>query len=346
MAPVPRDRGWVQRDDLRLCFRLSKFRGQPVALALLLFDTRLAWGNMFEAVEFPSEGATLRGRFYRPARAGPWSVVIMTHGTTATITMCLDRYAEVFCRAGLAVLLYDHRNFGLSGGEPRQLINPWLQARGYRDAMTYLLTRADVRDDKIAAWGDSYSGMIALAAAALDPRYAAVVVQCPACGVEKPKQEPDKRNFHTMQTIFDGGDITGTRETTTGPLPVVSADQLGTPSLLKPIQAYRWFIDYGGRHGTLWENRVIRVIPPTPVPLSAYLAAPFIRGPTLLMAGRNDEMVHCNPDVTHMVFELMRCPKQWDDIDGGHFGLLYYPSEIFEQASAGQRAFLVEALSV
>jgi len=270
----------------------------------------------------------------------------MTHGTTATITMCLDRYAEVFCRAGLAVLLYDHRNFGLSGGEPRQLINPWLQARGYRDAMTYLLTRADVRDDKIAAWGDSYSGMIALAAAALDPRYAAVVVQCPACGVEKPKQEPDKRNFHTMQTIFDGGDITGTRETTTGPLPVVSADQLGTPSLLKPIQAYRWFIDYGGRHGTLWENRVIRVIPPTPVPLSAYLAAPFIRGPTLLMAGRNDEMVHCNPDVTHMVFELMRCPKQWDDIDGGHFGLLYYPSEIFEQASAGQRAFLVEALSV
>jgi len=301
---------------------------------------------VFEVVEFPSEGATLRGRFYRPARAGPWSVVIMTHGTTATITMCLDRYAEVFCRAGLAVLLYDHRNFGLSGGEPRQLINPWLQARGYRDAMTYLLTRADVRDDKIAAWGDSYSGMIALAAAALDPRYAAVVVQCPACGVEKPKQEPDKRNFHTMQTIFDGGDITGTRETTTGPLPVVSADQLGTPSLLKPIQAYRWFIDYGGRHGTLWENRVIRVIPPTPVPLSAYLAAPFIRGPTLLMAGRNDEMVHCNPDVTHMVFELMRCPKQWDDIDGGHFGLLYYPSEIFEQASAGQRAFLVEALSV
>ena len=118
---------------------------------------------MFEAVEFPSEGATLRGRLYRPARAAPWPAVVMTHGTTATITMCLDRYAEVFCNAGLAVLLYDHRNFGLSGGEPRQLINPWLQARGYRDAMSYLLTRTDVRSDKIAAWGDSYSGMIALA---------------------------------------------------------------------------------------------------------------------------------------------------------------------------------------
>lgn len=102
---------------------------------------------MFELVEFPSEGATLRGRFYHPERAAPWPAVVMTHGTTATITMCLDRYAEVFCRAGLAVLLYDHRNFGLSGGEPRQLINPWLQARGYRDAMNYLLTRADVYSD-------------------------------------------------------------------------------------------------------------------------------------------------------------------------------------------------------
>ena len=56
----------------------------------------------------------------------------VTHGTSATLTMCLDRYAEVFCNAGLAVLLYDHRNFGLSGGEPRQLINPWLHARCYR----------------------------------------------------------------------------------------------------------------------------------------------------------------------------------------------------------------------
>lgn len=148
---------------------------------------------MFEVAEFPSEGATLRGRFYRPVRAAPWPAVVMTHGTTATVTMCLDRYAEVFSCAGLAVLLYDHRNFGLSGGEPRQLINPWLQARGYRDAMNYLLTREDIRIDKIAAWGDSYSGMIALAVGALDPRYAAVAVQCPACGIEKPKHEPDDR---------------------------------------------------------------------------------------------------------------------------------------------------------
>ena len=202
---------------------------------------------MFETVEFPSEGALLRGRFYRPERAAPFPVVIMTHGTTATITMALDHYAEVFCAAGLAVLLYDHRNFGTSGGEPRQEINPWIQARGYRDAINYLRTRSDVDADRIAAWGDSYSGMIALVVGALEPRFAAVAVQCPTCGMEKPRVELSDENFQTMQKVFAGGDVRGTPETTVGPMPVVSFDQAGSPSLLKPIQAFRWFVDHGGR---------------------------------------------------------------------------------------------------
>jgi hypothetical protein len=63
------------------------------------------------------------------------------------------------------------------------------------------------------------------------------------------------------------------------------------------------------------------------------------------MAGRNDEMVQCNPGVMRAVFELMRCRKQWADIDGGHFGLLYYPSELFKQASEVQCSFLLAALS-
>jgi pimeloyl-ACP methyl ester carboxylesterase len=300
---------------------------------------------MFEIVEFPSEGAMLLGRFYRPERAAPFPAIVMTHGTTATITMALDHYAEVFVRAGLAVLLYDHRNFGMSGGDPRQQINPWIQGRGYRDALSYLLARSDVRKDRIAAWGDSYSGMIALVACALERRFAAVAVQCPACGAEKPNIEPSDKNFQMMEEVFADGDIRGTPETTVGPMPVVSFDQDGSPSLLKPIQAFRWFIDYGGRHGSLWENRVTRVTPPTPVPFSAYLAAPYIKVPTFIMVGRNDEMVHCNTDVIKAIYDLMRCPKQWVDIDGGHFGLLYYPSDIFTEASSRQCEFLVGTLN-
>lgn len=82
---------------------------------------------MIKEVEFPSEGATLRGLLFLPAsQSGRAPVVIMAHGTTATVYMVADKYADAFCRAGLAVLLYDHRNFGMSDGEPRQEINPWI----------------------------------------------------------------------------------------------------------------------------------------------------------------------------------------------------------------------------
>ena len=57
----------------------------------------------------------------------------MAHGFSATRHMVADKYAEVFHKAGLAVLLYDHRGFGDSGDEPRLQINPWIQARGYRE---------------------------------------------------------------------------------------------------------------------------------------------------------------------------------------------------------------------
>ena len=61
---------------------------------------------MFESVEFQSEEATLRGRFYRPTgRHAPLPVVVMAHGFSATITMTADHYAETFASAGLAVPL-------------------------------------------------------------------------------------------------------------------------------------------------------------------------------------------------------------------------------------------------
>ena len=85
---------------------------------------------MFRHVAFPSQGATLRGRLYipnpllQPASRQAVPIVIMAHGTSATITMVADRYAEALREAGFAILLYDHRNFGINDGEPRGELNP------------------------------------------------------------------------------------------------------------------------------------------------------------------------------------------------------------------------------
>lgn len=70
--------------------------------------------------------------------------------------MVIDGYAEVFRRNGFAVLLYDHRNLGISGGEPRQEVNPWIQCRGYAHAIDHVETLGGVDAGRIALWGDSY----------------------------------------------------------------------------------------------------------------------------------------------------------------------------------------------
>jgi uncharacterized protein len=71
---------------------------------------------MFCNVEFLSEGARLRGRRYAHHDSPkPLPIVIMAHRFSATIQgMVADWYAEALHDAGLAILLCDHRNFGLS----------------------------------------------------------------------------------------------------------------------------------------------------------------------------------------------------------------------------------------
>lgn len=297
---------------------------------------------MFEEVEFPSDGATLRGRLYSHNKLlNP--TVVMAHGTSATISMVADSYAEKIFAAGFDVLLYDNKNFGISGGEPRQQINPWIQARGYRDAVTYLRRRPDI--GKIALWGDSYTAMIVLVAGALIQDIAAIVAQIPACGVQLPVVGPSNATLAEIQKILDSGDIEGGPEQTTGPMLVVSSDQINAPSLLAPIQAYRWFIEYGGRFGTKWENRASRVIPNTAVPFHAYLTAPYLDMPVQVMIGRDDEMIHCNRAVQQAVFDKIPNQKELYEIDGGHFGLLHQPGSLFDEAVAQQTGFLKRALS-
>lgn len=301
--------------------------------------------RVFESVEFTSEGATLRGRLYRPTRPGAAPVVIMAHGTSATMTMTTDRYAEVFRDAGLAVLLYDHRNFGISSGEPRHEINPWVQARGYRDAMTFIQSDGGVDRTAIAIWGDSYSAAEVIVVGAVDERPAAVIAQVPAIGSQLPRPDHGGSLFSVMRDTLRDGVVDARPHERSGPLPVVSADQLNTPSLLKPIQAFRWFIEYGGRYGTGWENQITRVLPATPCPFSASIAAPHLRHPLCMMIAPEDEMPGANPAVSRAAFASVPGPKELFEIDGGHFGLLHHPSALFEQASSTQTDFLLRTFS-
>jgi uncharacterized protein len=297
-------------------------------------------------VEFPSEGSTLRGLLYEHSANGARPMVVMAHGLSATITgMVADDYAQAIHAAGLNVLLFDHRGFGMSDGEPRRLLNHWVQARGYRDALDFAATLPTVDPERLSIWGDSMSGAVALAVAAFDDRVRAVVVQVPALGSEPAPADPDGALFGAMHETFLRADVESNPKKLIGPMAVVSADPPSSPSLLSPITAFRWFIDYGGRPGTGWQNSATWLVSDTPVPFEAGLCVPHIGGASLWVIAGDDEMPGCEPAIALAAFDTAPKPAELLEVDGGHFGLLYHPSDRFDQASAAQAEFLARHLA-
>lgn len=305
---------------------------------------------VFRPVEFTSEGATLRGRLYQPmgGHSAPYALVIMTPGFSATISMTTDRYAEMFAEHGLAVLLYDNRNIGASNGEPRGEVNPWVQARGYRDAVRFVRTLPEIDPRRIALWGISNSGMITLVlAAVLGDQIAAAAALVPSCGMEAPPPDPDGRLYRLLCETLEQGNVAGTPETTIGPLPVVSPAPLHQPAHLHPPTFYRWFMEHGGRFGSGWVNDATRVNPAMPAPFSPGIAAPHIRVPVQVIYAPDDEIERANPAVTRLVCASLGGPKEVVELEPGcgHLGAFWYPSTWFDQVTPLQTGFLVRRLA-
>jgi alpha-beta hydrolase superfamily lysophospholipase len=110
--------------------------------------------------------------------AGPTPIVVMAHGLSGTRRDGLGPFAERFAAAGVAALVFDHRGFGDSGGEP-DLFQPRRQLDDWRAAIACARALPGIDGDRLATFGSSMGGGNALAAAADDPRVAAAVSQVP-----------------------------------------------------------------------------------------------------------------------------------------------------------------------
>lgn len=128
---------------------------------------------------FEVDGETCAAWFY-PGQAGetPAPAIVMAHGLSGTRRDGLGPFAERFASAGIAALLFDHRGFGDSGGEP-DLFHPTRQLDDWRAAIAFARSLPDIDPDRIATFGSSMGGGNALAAAADDRRVAAAVSQVP-----------------------------------------------------------------------------------------------------------------------------------------------------------------------
>lgn len=297
----------------------------------------------YKKVDFPSVGVTLKGRLYLPEiNSKEHPLVIMAHGFSATINgMVADKYAEEFCKAGFAVLLYDHRNFGISEGVPRQELNYWIQCRGYMDAINFAYTLSEIDRQKIALWGDSISSAEVLTVGAIDERVKAIICQVPAFGdVEVPFEKSDEM-MKSIKNLLLNENLETLDKEKTAIMPVVSPNQQNMSSALKELTAYRWFIEYGGRFNTNWKNNVsVSTFKNAPKNYHRGIEAPSLKAPILLIVAKNDEMEGASDIIANSVFEKISQPKEIVFIDGGHFGILEHPSPLFNEASKIQVDFL------
>ena len=133
-----------------------------------------------EDVTFFSRGERVAATLKLPDGDGPFPGVVQGPGWLGLRDAKLYvSYHEGLVDAGIAVLVFDYRGFGDSEGsaaylDPRDQIDDW------RNALTYLETRADVDASRLGAFGSGGTGGgNAVLVAGLDERVKVTVAQNP-----------------------------------------------------------------------------------------------------------------------------------------------------------------------
>jgi uncharacterized protein len=297
---------------------------------------------MRQDIAFNAEGTTLRGWLYTPESGnGPFPTIVMAHGFSAVKEMYLDKFAEAFAQAGLAALVFDNRNFGASDGEPRQEIDPWMQVRDYRHAITYAQTRTEVDDKRIGVWGSSYSGGHVLVVGAIDRRVKCVVSQVPLTSgyrnilrlVRADMIAPTRAQLDEDRAARFAGHAPAM-------IPVVTDDPAGLAAL-PTADSYQWFTETGKSRASSWKNEVtLRTVEM----LMEYEPGTYVERisptPLLMIIAQGDHLAVA--DEAFATYNRALEPKKLVILPSGHFDA--YTGNGFEMASGAARDWFVQNL--
>ena len=297
----------------------------------------------YEKVEFASEGATLRGRLYRPSNvSADVPVVIMAHGFSV-LAAWLDDFVTDFAQAGFAVLVFDHRNFGESDGTPRFGFDNLLQIRGYRDAINFVASQRGIDRQKIAVLGESASSLVAQFIAVLDDRVRALIAFTPVCGNSATKFDESPEKFEWVRQNWLSLDLS-----------TVPARELAVrfsrlhegegPVIVEGGPAVSYATRMRKKYASDWSNQVFILQRKLEAQFNEQrLPAKHLKVPTLFVIAKDDEVPLCELATNRRCFDLIDAPKQLTEITGGHFGLGYRGTEPYAQAMGAAIKFLHSA---
>lgn len=275
-------------------------------------------------IEFSAEGVILRGWLYMPQKSNQLcSIIIMAHGYNCLKEHYLDKYAELFAKAGMAVLVYDNRNFGDSEGEPRQELDPWQQVRDYRHAITFAQQLPGINSNSIGIWGSSYSGGHVLVVSAIDKRVKCVVSQVPTInGYETMLRRIRPDQWASLRQQFDEDRKNRFENKSAKLVPMITEQNNDNASHASP-DAWKFFNGINAPKSdqwrfSKWRNEItLRSIEM----YSEYEPGSYISRisptPLLMIIGDND--VVSLTDLELQAFNRASEPKKLVLVKGGHF---------------------------
>src|SRR5207253_7945109 len=126
-----------------------------------------------------ASGDELEAWVYQPDGDGPHPAVVLAHGLGAVKSGGLAPFANRFCREGFVAIVFDYRQWGGSGGQPRDVLCVPRQREDYGTVIGWAAANPGIDKNRIFAWGTSFAGMHIVSLAASDTRLAGAIAQCP-----------------------------------------------------------------------------------------------------------------------------------------------------------------------
>lgn len=129
-------------------------------------------------VTFKSEGETLVGNLFLPTskKEGEKLPAVVVGGAWLTVKeQMASFYARRLAEQGLAALAFDFRNFGESGGEPRQYESGEAKTQDFKSAVTFLQSQPVIDPERIGGLGICASASYLARAVAEDKRFKSLV---------------------------------------------------------------------------------------------------------------------------------------------------------------------------
>ncbi|MEA2347134.1 MAG: uncharacterized protein QOG62_921 [Thermoleophilaceae bacterium] len=266
-------------------------------------------------ISFTSGGERCAAWLYRPAEAsGATPCVVMANGLSLTLNDGLDVYARAFAEVGSAVLAFDHRCLGDSGGNPRGRIRIGAQLEDWRNAVATARGLDGVDPARIVTWGFSLAGGHAVTTAANDDDIAGTILLCPMLdGLARVTDTPPK--LAAKLTVLGLAELAGIRRS----IQVTGHD--GDTAIMT-FEGESDGFERAVPEGSNWLNETLPALllrAPTYRPVRH--AARFNR-PTYISMGERDISVS-NPAIERFA---KRAPNATlDRFDGDHFDPLTPP---------------------